>query len=312
MGLSRPPAGDSTDLDPLADEPVGRRIYWGRWISGGIATVVVGLAIVGLAHNSGMGWDKVWEFLFSGAIMSGLLVTIEIAVVSMLFSIVGGVILALMTQSRNPVLYWFSMTYIWLFRGVPLLVQIIFWFNLAIIIPKITIWLPFVGVVAHWDTNTLINGFAAALLGLSLNESAYMAEIIRGAITGVSRGQMEAGLALGLKRSRALRKVVLPQTVGIVIPPTGSQFLGLIKNSSLVSVVGGGELLTKAQYIYSENFAVVPLLVVVSIWYLVLTSVATVLQHMVERRLAASPGVLSIHRLGRRILGNLWPRPGIR
>lgn len=300
--ISRPRDGDT----PAAD-PVTTRIYWWRRASVVVAATIVALVGWGLARNAALGWGKVGEFLFNGAILRGLLVTIEIALISTIAGIVGGLILAVFTQSNNPVIRGFAMLYIWVFRGVPLLVQIIFWFNFAIIMPRITIALPGVGTLASWDTNTLIGGFSAALLGLSLNESAYMAEIIRGSLAGVPRGQMEAALSIGMTKSKALRKIILPQTIGILIPPTGNQFIGLIKNSSLVSVVGGGELLTHAQYIYGSNFAVIPLLIVASIWYLVLTSVATVGQHFVERRLERSPGVLDVRRLAAQIRRNLIP-----
>lgn len=265
------------------------RRHPGRIIAGAICAVgAAGLAVF-LGRSPALEWKVFAQFFFSPSVLRGILVTIELTVFAQLIALVGGTVLALMLQSPNGVLRTVSAAYIWVFRGVPLLVQIIVWFNLSIIVPHITIRLPVVGELVSWNTNDLINGYTAALLGLALNECAYMAEIIRGGIIAVPQGQVNAALSIGLTHSRAMRSIVMPQTIRIIIPPTGNQFIGLLKASSLVSVVGGGELLTNVQYIYGQNFAVIPLLMVASVWYLILTQVASMLQRRLERRYGVEP-----------------------
>jgi polar amino acid transport system permease protein len=162
-----------------------------------------------------------------------------------------------------------------------MLVQVLLWYNLAVLFPTIL----------GRDTNTLISGFTAGLCALSLAESGYMAEIIRGGMLSVPPGQTDAGVSLGLTRGQALRRIVLPQSIRVIIPPTGNQFIGMLKASSLVSVIGGSDLLTKTQLIYGQNFKILPLLVVATLWYLILVTVASIGQHFLERHFNASqPG----------------------
>jgi polar amino acid transport system permease protein len=186
-----------------------------------------------------------------------------------------------MTQSDNKVAACLGRGYVWFFRGVPMLVQVLLWYNLAVLFPT----------VLGRDTNTLISGFTAGLCALSLAESGYMAEIIRGGMLSVPPGQADAGVSLGLTRGQALRRIVLPQSIRVIIPPTGNQFIGMLKASALVSVIGGSDLLTKTQLIYGQNFKILPLLVVATLWYLILVTVASIGQHFVERHYSASqPG----------------------
>jgi polar amino acid transport system permease protein len=305
-----PPARFVRRDEPVPPADVNRikkRPNWYRRTSG---AALIGLVLVVLwsaGRNEKLGWGTVGEFLFADKILQGVAITVWITVISQLLAMLGGSILALMAQSSNVVARWVATAYIWLFRGVPLIVQIIFWFNISIVIPRVTIGIPGGPTLGSWTTNSLISGFTAALLGLSLNESAYMAEIIRGGILGVDRGQTEASLALGMTRGKAMRQIVLPQTLRIVLPPTGNQFIGLLKSSSLVAVVGGGELLTKSQQIYGQNFAVIPLLIVASLWYLVLTSIATVGQHYLERAVAVDGARRPSPTLRRRLSRNLAP-----
>jgi polar amino acid transport system permease protein len=177
-----------------------------------------------------------------------------------------------------------------------MLVQVLIWFNLAVLFPTIF----------GTDTNTLISGFAAGLFALSLAESGYMAEIIRGGILSVPPGQTDAGLSIGLTRAQALRRIVLPQTIRVIIPPTGNQFIGLLKASSLVSVIGGSDLLTKVQLIYGQNFKILPLLVVATIWYLVLVTVASIGQHYLEKHFNATQQNRSPARRRRRLRTLGW------
>jgi polar amino acid transport system permease protein len=184
-----------------------------------------------------------------------------------------------MGMSRNPVMRVASAAYVWLFRGTPVLVQLLLWYNLSLVIATMTI--PGVG---SWPTNQLITPFVAALLGLGINEGAYMAEIVRAGIGSVDHGQTEAAHALGMSQATTMRRIVLPQAMRVIVPPTGNEFVSMLKTSSLAYAIQYGELLQSAVKVYSNNLAIVELLLTVSIWYLALTTVATVGQRMLERR----------------------------
>ncbi|WP_031465133.1 amino acid ABC transporter permease [Sciscionella sediminilitoris] len=274
----------------------------GRWI----AAVLAGFVLVWLAYtiivNPNLHWDIVADQQFDHRILAGLGVTIALAVISMVVGIVLGVLVAVMQLSANPVLRAAAGLYTWFFRGTPLLVQLIFWFNLALIFPTVGIGVPFGGPqLVEWQTNALITPFVAGLLGLTINEGAYMAEIVRAGISSVAHGQREAAEALGMPNRAVLRRVVLPQAMRVIIPPTGNQFISMLKTTSMVSVIAGADLLTVAQHIYLDNFEVIALLIVASIWYLVLTTIASIGQHFIEKRF--NRGQISLRRrLGRDLL----------
>jgi polar amino acid transport system permease protein len=177
-----------------------------------------------------------------------------------------------------------SWLYIWFFRGTPLLVQLLFWYNIAALFPTISLGVPFGPAIVHTSANHVITTFVAALLGLGLNEGAYMAEIVRAGFLSVPEGQTEAAQSLGMTRLQILRMVVLPQAMRVILPPTGNETISMLKNTSLVSALAYAELLYSAQLIYSANYKTIPLLIVASIWYLVMTSVAYVGQYFIERR----------------------------
>ncbi|MEV4890290.1 amino acid ABC transporter permease [Nonomuraea sp. NPDC050547] len=254
-----------------------------------VAGAAAALGLVWLAYtvvvNENLHWDVIVAFLFDGRILGGLLVTIALTVLSMGLGVVLGVTAAVMQLSDSPVLRGASALYTWFFRGTPLLVQLIFWFNIGLVFPVIGIGVPFGGpMLVEWQAHQLITPFIAALLGLTINEGAYMAEIVRAGIRSVDPGQREAAESLGMSHRKILRRVVLPQAMRVIIPPTGNQFISMLKTTSMVSVIAGAELLTVSQRIYLENFEVIALLVVASLWYLLLTSVASVGQHFLERR----------------------------
>jgi polar amino acid transport system permease protein len=190
-----------------------------------------------------------------------------------------------MAMSGNVVISTVANAYIWFFRGTPVLVQLLFWYNIAALYPKISIGLPFGGPqLAYLDANSLITPFAAATLGLGLNEAAYMAEIVRAGIISVSEGQTEAALALGMTRLQTMRRIVLPQAMRVIVPPTGNETISMLKTTSLVSVISLADLLYSSQIISSRTFQVIPLLIVASIWYLIVTTVLTMIQSRIERR----------------------------
>jgi polar amino acid transport system permease protein len=233
--------------------------------------------------NPNFEWDVIAENLFNNMILKGVWATIWITVVAMVAGIGLGVLLSVMRLSPNPLLSNVAYGYIWFFRGTPVLVQLIFWFNLAVLVPNISLGIPFGPTFVSWDTNSVITPFVAALLGLGLNEAAYMAEISRAGIQSVDEGQVEASSALGMSRAQTMRRIVLPQAMRVIIPPTGNEVISMLKTTSLVSVVAMPELFYNTQQIYARTYQTIPLLIVASIWYLILTSVLTTGQFYIER-----------------------------
>jgi polar amino acid transport system permease protein len=256
----------------------------GRIIAAAIVLVVAVAVIRSIATNSRFQWHVVGQYLFDSRILQGVVVTLELTVISMAIGILLGVVLAVMRLSPNPLVSGASWLYIYFFRGTPLLVQLLFWEFIAALYPTIAIGIPFGPAFIHANANTLITPFAAAILGLALNEGAYMAEIVRAGIISVGEGQTEAAMSLGMSRLQTMRRIVLPQAMRVIVPPTGNETISMLKNTSLVSVIGYAELLYEAQQIYAASYQTIPLLIVASIWYLVLTSVSYVGQYFIERR----------------------------
>jgi polar amino acid transport system permease protein len=257
----------------------------GRWIAAAVVLIVAVSLIRSAIDNPHFEWHLVGQYLFDGRIMHGVWVTIRLTVLSMVIGIVLGIVLAVMRLSPNPLVSGGSWVYIWFFRGTPLLVQILFWNFISALYPKITLGVPFGGpALIHANANSLVPTSVAVVLALSLNEAAYMAEIVRAGIISVAEGQSEAAQSLGMSRMQTLRLIVLPQAVRVIIPPTGNETISMLKNTALASVVAYGELLYAVQLIYDVNFKQIPLLMVAVIWYLVMTSVLYVGQYFIERR----------------------------
>jgi polar amino acid transport system permease protein len=252
-------------------------------VAGAIVLVVAVALVNSVATNSRFEWSVVGHYLFDHRITSGLRVTLELTVIAMAIGIMLGVLLAIMRLSPNKLVSGSSWLYIWFFRGTPVLVQILFWYYIAALYPKIDIGVPFGPSVIHADANTLIKAFTAGVLALGLNEGAYMAEIVRAGIISVDEGQSDAARSLGMTRLQTMRRIVLPQAMRVIIPPTGNETISMLKTTSLVSVIAVPDLLYGAQEIYSVNFKTIPLLIVASIWYLVCTSVLYVGQFYLER-----------------------------
>jgi polar amino acid transport system permease protein len=258
----------------------------GRWIAAAIVLILAASIVRSIVTNKNFEWHVVGQYLFDHRILHGVVVTIELTVIAMVIGIVLGVVLAVMRLSPNPVVKAGSWFYIYVFRGTPVLVQLLLWGFIAALFPKIDIGVPFGGPnLIHASANSLITPFVAAILGLGLNEGAYMAEIVRAGIISVDEGQTEAASSLGLTRLPIMRHIVLPQAMRVIIPPTGNETISMLKTSSLVIVLGGVfDLLFETQQIYAANFKPIPLLIVASIWYLALTSVLYVGQYFIERR----------------------------
>ena len=256
----------------------------GRWVATVVVAFIAVVIVNSVATNPRFGWGTVGHYLFSSRILHGLVVTLELTAVSMAIGIVLGVLLAVMRLSPNPLVAGASGFYIWFFRGTPVLVQILFWSFISALYPRISLGIPFGGPeFVHGNANTLITPFLAAILALGLNEAAYMAEIVRAGIISVDEGQTEAASALGLTRLQTMRRIVLPQAMRVIIPPTGNETISMLKTTSLVSVIAYPELLYSAQLIYAVNYLQIPLLLTASIWYLVVTSVLSVIQYYIER-----------------------------
>jgi polar amino acid transport system permease protein len=255
----------------------------GRWVSGAIVLVLAAMLVHMLLTNPNLDWGTFGQYFFHGSILKGLVATLELTVIAMAIGIVGGVILALMRLSANPMLSSAAWLYIWFFRGTPVLVQLIFWFNIKALIGDISLGIPFGPMFITWDVNSLVTTFVAAILGLGLNEAAYMSEIVRAGILSVDEGQTEASQALGMRRLKIMRRIVLPQAMRVIIPPTGNETISMLKTTSLASTVAFTELLKAGEDIFNANYKTIPLLIVVSVWYIIVTSILSVGQYYLER-----------------------------
>jgi polar amino acid transport system permease protein len=256
---------------------------YGRWISWIIVTLIAIDVVWNVARNPNFEWHVVGQWFTEGTVVKGLGVTLGLTVVSMLLGVFIGLMLAIARLSQSQLLRRLSGLYIWFFRGTPLLVQLLFWYNMSTLFPRVVLGIPFGPEYMSWNTNDLITPLTAAIAGLALNEAAYMAEIIRAGLLSVDNGQGETAQAFGMSRGRALRRIIIPQAMRSIIPPTGNQLISMIKATSLVSVIAMGDLLYSVQTIYNRTFEVVPMLMVAVIWYLLITSILNVGQSAIER-----------------------------
>jgi polar amino acid transport system permease protein len=265
-------------------EAVPVRHPW-RWVAAVIIVIIAASLIRSAINNPHFQWGVFGHYLFNPRVLHGVVKTIWLTVAAMVIGIALGIVLAVMRLSPNPLISGSSWVYIWFFRGTPLLVQILFWSFIGALYRTIDLGVPFGGpAIIHANANSLISPTVAVILALSLNEAAYMAEIVRAGIISVSEGQTEAAQSLGLSRLQTMRLVVLPQAIRVIVPPTGNEVISMLKNTSLASVVAFTELLYSVQLIYAVNYAQIPLLMVAVFWYLVMTSVLYVGQYFVERR----------------------------
>jgi polar amino acid transport system permease protein len=252
------------------------------------AWIVCSLLALGIlfsvSTNPNFKWHVVARYFTHETILRGLMLTIFLTVASMFFGTLLGLVLAIMRSSSIKPIAAAAGVYITLFRGTPVLVQLIFWFNIAALYPNLTIGIPFTDISTAIDINALMAPITAALIGLTLNEAAYMAEIIRGGFMSVGKGQIEAADSLGMSSATKMRKVIIPQAMPSIIPATGNQVIGMFKETSLVSVLGVAELLQSAQLIYARTYETIPLLIVASLWYLVMTLLLSYPQSLLEKK----------------------------
>lgn len=274
------PSPPTSDASPAPPPEAIRAIpvrHYGRWISAVLVVALLGMLALAFA-NADINWSAVPRYLDHERIVKGAGYTLLITVLAMLLGVVLGTLLAVMRLSKNPVMSSVAWGYIWVFRGTPVLVQLLLWYNLDSIFPILD-----VGFYRD-EMYDVMTPMVAALLGLGLNEAAYMAEISRAGIQSVDEGQTEAAHALGMTGPRTMRRIVLPQAMRVIVPPTGNEFINMLKTSSLASAIQYAELLRASETIYSNNLAVMELLMVATIWYLALTSVFSVFQYYLERR----------------------------
>jgi polar amino acid transport system permease protein len=273
--------GEEVDPDDIVAVPL--KHPW-RWVIAAILVVAFAGLALSLWDNHNVDHPTIAQYIFNPRILSGVGLTLILTVVAMIVSSVLGVLLAVMRLSNNPVMNVMAWLYIWAFRGTPLLIQIVFWGYLGLLYSQITLGIPFTDfTVFSADTNTLIPAFTAGLLALTLNQAAYSAEIVRAGMLSVDIGQHEAAYSVGMSPTFTLFKVVLPQAMRVIIPPMGNETISMLKNTSLLSVIAVLELYTVATQISSQNLRQVELLVVVSCWYLFLTSVLSIPQYYLER-----------------------------
>ena len=282
--------------------------HWGRWA--GVAATLLGLAMIihtllskipaangaqvchvvnghktcGPVMVWRFGWNVVGQYLFDVNITDGLWLTLQITFWAMLIGIVFGFVVATMRLSRNRVMSSIAWGYTWFFRGTPVYIQLLFWFAIGLVYPQLTLGLPFLSITfVHLNTASLFSPLNAAILGLGLNEVAYMSEVARAGMISVDEGQIEAATSVGMTKAQTMRYVVLPQAMRVVIPPTGNEVISMLKTTSLAATIGVLELAGAAQNIYAANLKTVPLLIVASLWYLLATTILSVGQFYVER-----------------------------
>lgn len=253
-----------------------------------ICLLVVAGIVYTLVTNPRYKWGVIKEYLTAATVMKGLWLTLWMTVLVMVIATVLGILVAVMRSSKILPVRLLAMAYINVFRGTPVLVQLILWFNIAALYPDIRIGIPFTDIGSTIDVNALISATTAAIIGLSLNEAAYMAEIVRGGFNSVPKGQLEAGDSLGMSEGQKLRKIILPQSMPTIIPATGNQLISMLKETSLVSVLGVADLLQSVQVIYARTYETIPMLLVACIWYLIVSILLNYPQSKIERYYARS------------------------
>jgi len=257
--------------------------HYGLWIGTVISLAIICLIAKSLITNPVFDWPIAGKYLLHPSIMRGLGQTLLLTVTIMFLAITIGTIVAIMRLSPSTILNAFAGAYIWFFRGAPALIQLIFWFNLSMVVREVSITLPFVGTLFTAKTNDFMTPFVSAVVALSLHEAGYMAEIVRAGINSVGKGQTEAAGSLGMTRRMTLWRITLPQAMRFIVPPTGNETINLLKTTSLVTFIAVNDLLYSAQAIYARTFETIPLLMVVMFWYLFVVTILSIGQYFIER-----------------------------
>lgn len=289
-GLAANSASPDSSSNATVIKAVRLRHPWRNLIAV-VIVVVLAAFIWDAALRKPFQWDIYAKYLFDSRISQAALVTLELTVYSMLIAVVLGLLLAVMRLSTNPVFKSIAWFYLWVFRGTPVYVQLVFWGLLSVIYPVLSIGLPFLPPVMTLPTGQALNVFELAIIGLALNEAAYLAEIVRAGILSVDAGQEEAAVALGMSWTQTMWRVVIPQSMRVIIPPTGNEVISMLKTTSLVTAVPFSfDLFARSRDISIETFTPIPLLLVASTWYLAVTSVLMVGQYFLEKRFARGIG----------------------
>ena len=257
-----------------------------RWVGTAVVAVLTAMATNALITNPAWDWGTVGQYLFAPSIVNAVLLTLQLTVLGIVVGFVLGTVLAVMRLSPNPLLRSVSWTYIWIFRSVPLILQLLFWYNLALLYDTLSIGIPFGPAFVEFGTMDLVSPVTAAVLGLGLHQAAYAAEVVRSGFLGIDQGQLEAAAALGIPAWRRFRRIQLPQAMRIIVPTAANELIGLVKGTSVVYIMALSELFYQVQVIYTRTGRVIPMLLVAAVWYLVLTSVLSIGQFYVERHYA--------------------------
>ncbi|MFD8753124.1 amino acid ABC transporter permease [Kitasatospora sp. NPDC059577] len=282
--LPAPSALDRSAPPPLA-RIVARRKP-GQWAAAGVALLLATMAVTSVIRNEAFQWSVVADWFTARSVLDGLTLTLWLTAVTLALGFAFGTVLAVMRLSANPVLRTLGWVYIWIFRSTPPLVQLLFFFNIGALYPTLGLGIPFGPEFVTVRTVDLIGPTLTAVIGLTLLETAYAAEVIRGGILSVDRGQLEAAAALGIARRRVLRRIVVPQAMRAIVPTAGNMLIGALKGTSIVSVLAVSDLLYSVQLVYLQSYRVIPMLMVATIWYLVITTLLSIGQYYLERHFA--------------------------
>ncbi|MEU6862790.1 amino acid ABC transporter permease [Streptomyces sp. NPDC046876] len=290
VSVSVPPAphpSASGNHDAEADLPrIVPRRHVGRRLTAAAALLLFAMVVNSVVRNRAFQWDVVGRYFTTAAVLDGLLLTLWLTGVVMVLGFLLGTPLAVMRLSANPVLRTLSWGYVWIFRSTPLLVQLLFWFNIGALYPTLGLGIPFGPEFVTVKTVNLLGPTFTAVIGLTLHEAAYAAEVVRGGILSVDAGQTEAAQALGIGRPRTLLRIVIPQAMRSIVPTAGNMLIGTLKGTSIVSVLAVHDLLYSVQLVYNQTYQVIPLLMVATLWYIAVTTVLSAGQFYVERHYA--------------------------
>ncbi len=289
--MTAPPSPSTTESkrtapeepEDLAGFPVRPARHPWRWVASAAVAVLGAMFLNMMLTNPAWKWHVVAEYMFAETIMRALWLTVQLTLYGTVIGFALGVVLALMRLSGSPLLVSVAWVYVWAFRSIPLIVQLLFWYNLAILYNEISFGIPFGPAFVSYPTMELISPMAAAVLGLALHQAAYSAEIVRSGVLSVDQGQREAAAALGIPWLRQARRIILPQAMRTIMPTAGNEVISLFKGTSVVYIMALGELFYRVQVIYNRTGDVVPMLMVATLWYIILTTVLSIAQYYVER-----------------------------
>ncbi|MFJ1991156.1 amino acid ABC transporter permease [Streptomyces asiaticus] len=289
------------NVDALPEPSVlkrAKRRRPGLLVANAIVLVLAAMAVTTIFTNPRFEWETVGKYFFEIRVMKGIGVSMGMTAVTMVLSLVCGTVVALMRMGDSRLMSTVAAAFIWVFRSIPMLVQLLFWYNLAALFPTLSLGIPWGPRFVTFDSNSVIGPLTAAIIGLTLHETAYIAELIRSGLLAVPDGQRQAASALGLTPTQIFFRITLPQALRVIVPPMGNELISLLKATSLVSVITLADLLYSVQLIYAKNFQTVPLLIVAAIWYMIITGAITLLQQRLERRLGRHT-LISADKAGR-------------